>query len=117
MKRLAAGRGIALAVILLPTKGEVYRWLLDEREPVREDSDPSGFAEAILEACDRLGLRCFDSKPYLVERARLLLQESGSLLWWRDDTHLNDHGHEAVAAFIAEQVLNLRSRELIANQG
>jgi hypothetical protein len=117
MKRLAAQRAIALAVILLPTKGEVYRWLLEEREPSREDGSPSGFAEAILETCDRISLSCFDTKPYLMERARLLLQESGALLWWRDDTHLNDHGHEAVAAFIAEQVLKLRTGAIIANKG
>ncbi len=105
MKRLTGEKGLNLAVLILPTKGEVYRWILDRREWSVEDGRSSGFAQAVLAACDRIQLRCLDSKPYLTEEARRLFESSGQLLWWRDDTHLGEPGHAAVADFIAQHVL------------
>ena len=90
---------------ILPTKGEIYRWILDLREWSVEDGRSSGFAEAVLASCDRIHLRCLDSKPYLTEEARRLFESSGQLLWWRDDTHLGEPGHASIADFIAQHML------------
>ncbi len=105
MHRLAGERGVEITVLLLPTKGEVYRWILDRRDWRLDDAEPSGFSRAVLKACGRTGVRCLDIKPYLVREAHRLFTEQGELLWWRDDTHLGERGHEAVAAFIAREVL------------
>ena len=105
MSALAEERKINLLVILLPTKGEVYRWVLDQRKPEPTDAQWSGFAQAVLKVCERTGLRCLDGKPYLVEEARRLFSSSGELLWWRDDTHLNERGHDVVAEFIQREIL------------
>jgi hypothetical protein len=105
-------------VLILPAKGEVYPWILDERAPAPEDARSSGFALAVLGACERAGLRCLDTKPYLVEEARRVFAASGDLLWWRDDTHLGERGHEAVARLIAERVLGVTAdRDTTAEAG
>lgn len=111
MRNLMANRELDLTVLIFPTKGEVYPWILDQRTPMPDDARSSGFALAVLGACERARLRCLDTKPYLVEQARRLLDSSGELLWWRDDTHLGERGHEAVATLIADEILGLGGRE------
>jgi hypothetical protein len=106
MHELTTERHVQLTVLILPTKGEVYRWLLDARNPQPEDQNASGFAIAILEACKNMGLVCVDMKPFLISEAEQLYKREGKLLWWRDDTHIGKYGHAAIAAYIAETVLN-----------
>lgn len=106
MRTVTAQRGVGVTVLILPTKQEVYRWILERREPQPDDAQSSGFARAVLAACERVHLRCLDAKPYLIREAHRLLASTGELLWWRDDTHLGERGHEAVAAFIAHEVLS-----------
>ncbi|MFM8552776.1 MAG: alginate O-acetyltransferase AlgX-related protein, partial [Nitrospiraceae bacterium] len=106
MQQLTAARGLEVTVFILPTKGEVYRWMLNQRVPMPEDQESSGFARAVLKACERAKLRCLDAKPYLYGEADRLFQATGSLLWWRDDTHMGELGHEAMAALIARDVLH-----------
>lgn len=106
MRKLTTERHVELTVLILPTKGEVYRWLLEEREPQAEDANASGFALAVLEACRTAGIVCQDTKTYLVSEAKRLYDQEGKLLWWRDDTHIGQHGHAAIAAYIANRVLS-----------
>jgi hypothetical protein len=106
MQKLTAERHVAVTGLILPTKGEVYRWLLEARDSQPEDEQASGFAEAVLEACRTTGIVCHDTKPYLISEAKRLYQQEGKLLWWRDDTHIGKYGHAAIAAFIAGSVLN-----------
>jgi hypothetical protein len=105
MKKLSTERHIELNVLILPTKGEVYRWLLEAREPQPGDANASGFAQAVLEGCRTAGLVCHDTKPYLISEANQLYKSEGKLLWWRDDTHIGKLGHAAIAAYIAANVL------------
>jgi hypothetical protein len=105
MRNRAAEHGLTLTVILIPAKEELYRWILEQRERRPDDANPSGFALAVLDACQRLQIRCLDLKPYLTEEAYRLFDSSGKLVYWRDDTHINDNGHEAVTAFIAQMIL------------
>ncbi len=44
MRAALEARGIEAVIVLLPTKGEVYRWVLEGRQPLPEDVAPSGFA-------------------------------------------------------------------------
>jgi hypothetical protein len=105
MRNRAAEHGLTLTVMLIPAKEELYRWILEHRERKPDDADPSGFALAVLDACQRLQIRCLDVKPYLTEETYRLFDSSGKLLYWRDDTHVNDSGHEAITAFIAHEIL------------
>lgn len=106
MRGLTAERHVQVKVLILPTKGEVYRWLLEERPPQPEDSRASGFSLAVVEACRTVGIVCHDMKPYLVSEAKRLYDTEGKLLWWRDDTHIGRYGHAAIAAYIVENVLS-----------
>jgi hypothetical protein len=106
MQKLTAERHVDVTGLILPTKGEIYRWLLEARDSQPEDELASGFAEAVLEACRTTGIVCHDTKPYLISEAKRLYQQEGKLLWWRDDTHIGKYGHAAIAAFIAGSVLN-----------
>ena len=92
-----------MTVVILPTKGEVYPWLFMPHGVVAVFTQ-SGFAEAVIGACERVALHCWDSKLYLLEEARRLFDASGELLWWRDDTHINDMGHQAIASFVGQEI-------------
>jgi len=50
-------------------------------------------------------IRCLDAKPDLIKAAYRLFDSSGELVYWRDDTHFNERGHEVRAAFIAREIL------------
>jgi len=106
MRRLTTERHVELTVLVLPTKGEVYRWLLEERAPQPEDANASGFALAVVEACRTAEIVCHDMKTYLISESKRLYDTEGKLLWWRDDTHIGKYGHAAIAAYIVQNVLN-----------
>ena len=106
VRNLASVRQMRLGIVIFPTKGEVYRWVLDGRPPRAEDEVPSGFAQAVQAACRRMKVACVDAKPFFVSESRRLLDSSGELLWWRDDTHLNGRGHEAVAALVERELFH-----------
>lgn len=94
--------GMHATVIILPTKGEVYRWLLQPES--KAEGQSSGFAQAVMAACRQISLTCVDSRAYLESEARRLYDRSHELLWWRDDTHMNDRGHDALATFVIQAI-------------
>jgi hypothetical protein len=108
MHKRAADRGLDVTVVLIPAKEEVYRWILNQRDRRPEDTNPSGFALAVLDACTRIEIACLDATPYLMKTAHQLFDSSGELLYWRDDTHLNERGHAVMARWIAREVLHDR---------
>ena len=105
VRDLAEAKGLRLGILLFPTKGEVYRWVLEGRLPRAEDEAPSGFGLAVGAACRRAQTVCVDAKPFFAREARRLFEASGELLWWRDDTHLNGRGHEAAATLVRREIL------------
>ena len=114
MKKTADRMKVRIAIIILPTKGKVYRQVLSPESPAA-DSQRSGFGEAVLSACEQISLACWDSKPYLREEARRLFAASKELLWWRDDTHINDSGHQALAEFLEKDILGNGTGSLMHN--
>jgi hypothetical protein len=116
MRNRAAEHGLTLTVMLIPAKEELYRWILEHRERKPDDADPSGFALAVLDACQRLQIRCLDVKPYLTAETYRLFDSSGKLLYWRDDTHVNDSGHEAITTFIAHEILREKNQIPVQSQ-
>jgi hypothetical protein len=81
----------------------VYPWLFMPHGVVAVFTQ-SGFAEAVIGACERVALLCWDSKLYLLKEARRLFDASGELLWWRDDTHINGMGYQAIASFVGQEI-------------
>jgi hypothetical protein len=109
-RQLASRLKVSLKVVLAPTKEEVYRWVLDKGEPWSTPSDPSGFATALGKICAGEGVEFLDLKPSFVAASKELFDRSGGLLWWYDDTHWNEHGHELAASVIHRELLAPRAR-------
>ena len=105
MGRLAGERSLTVAVALVPSKEEVYSWVLDGAPPWSTRGEPSGLSTVLRGLCEQRGFRFLDLKPALVEASRREYEQSGALLWWRDDTHWNGDGQRAAAAAIYETLL------------
>ena len=84
-------------VVLIPTKGETYDWLLGDAAPEM----PGGFASVVSELSADAGFEFLDLLPPLRTAAREFHARDGSLLWWRDDTHWNGLGHAVAAETVA----------------
>src|SRR4051812_43977202 len=66
MKGLAAERRLKVLVALVPSKEEIYSWVLDGAQAWPPGSGPSGFARALRELCERDGFGFLDLKPALL---------------------------------------------------
>ncbi|MAU08209.1 MAG: hypothetical protein CL607_00185 [Anaerolineaceae bacterium] len=85
---LVAGWDGEIAVIIMPTREEVYASIT---EPVmgQEAIDKLASARmAMLDLCDELSLRCYDPTQAFIE-----LAQAGEALYHSDDMHLNAHGN------------------------
>lgn len=101
MERLARSRQFSVAVAIVPSKDEVYSWLLDDAPPWSSSEQPSGFSTVLRELSEPHGFGFVDLKPALVQASRTIYETSGGLVWWRDDSHWNDAGQR-----VAAQVIN-----------
>lgn len=100
-------KNLKVEVVLVPSKAEVYSWVLMGSAPWTAVRGPSAFSRAVENISRANGFDYLDLRPHLVARSRELFEESGELLWWRDDTHSNERGHEASAALIHERLLSV----------
>lgn len=82
----------------IPTKYRVYADLW--RDPVEDLPDAN--LEAAQELGKRLGIPVVDLTPALREAARRQLEENGTLVFWPDDTHWNEHGIATAARAVCE---------------
>ncbi len=106
MERLAAERHFAVAVVLVPSKEEVYSWVLDEAQPWSSPARSSGFSSVLQGLCAQHRFRFLDLKPALIEASSREYKQSGALLWWRDDSHWNGAGQRITAAVIYETLFH-----------
>lgn len=100
MRRFAETKNLTVAITVSPPKEEVYSWVLHGARPWSTPSNPSGFGAAVREIARENHLPFLDLKPLLVDASKRVYQESGHLLWWRDDTHWNVDGHMEVARIV-----------------
>lgn len=91
---------VVLKVVLIPTKEEVYRWVLEEEEPWSTPAESSRLGLWLNHECGALGLDFLDLKPGFVKAARVLYETDGELLWWHDDSHWNPRGHRLAADLV-----------------
>lgn len=82
---------LKVLVAVAPTKEQVY---------VQKSEGPSLFSNLLREQASALDFDFLDLKPNLVKEGADLLNER-TLLYWRDDTHWNEFGHQVVAQAIA----------------
>lgn len=102
-------RKIATLVVVAPTKDRVYPTADDGSvTPGGLGESTTGFAAEVNDLCIAHQLPCLDLLPPLSSAAARLWDESQELLWWRDDTHWNEHGHALAAAAIVEHLARTR---------
>jgi lysophospholipase L1-like esterase len=94
MQQDIAARGWRLAMVLAPSKEEIYGWALQSREP-QWNSAPGGLSIALSDA----GVCFLDLKATFTHEAERVYP---ALLWWGDDTHWNPAGNQAAAEAIAD---------------
>jgi len=97
---------MAAAVILPPCKEEIYSWAREQKAAWSGGMDQSGFAQAVAELSRAQDIPFFDLKPQLDAAARQSYEQTGALLWWHDDTHMNAQGHRAIVNAVYEQLLS-----------
>lgn len=105
MQRLAGERRLQVSVALVPSKEEVYSWVLDGAPAWSANKEPSGFSDVLRPLCKEHGFSFLDLKPVLLEDARRENEKSGALLWWPDDSHWNGIGQRAAARTIYQNLL------------
>ena len=93
MRKFADSQHLRVYVVVIPAKEEVYQWVL-RGSALGADMEPSSFSRAVQERCDVDGFPFLDLKPLFVPEARKEFTQSRRLLWWSDDTHWNDYGHQ-----------------------
>ena len=105
MRQFAQSKHLRVVVAVVPSKEEVYSWLLNREPEWTASKEPSGFSIVAHEFCDLDGFKFFDLKPTLIEASEKKFKASGELLWWRDDTHWNPVGQRVAADAIYEKLL------------
>jgi hypothetical protein len=98
--RFCGEKHLKLKVVLLPSKEEIYHWVIKQKAPFSLTYRPSGINESILDLCRERALDCYDPGAEIFDEARRYFNEKGGYLWWFDDTHPNPPGHEVLAHLI-----------------
>jgi len=99
MRQLAREKNLQVTLAVMPSKEEVYRWIVDPASPPAET--PSPFVRYLSPIALERGMPVLDLGPEL-EREGRELAAKGGYLYWRDDTHLNAAGHAAVARIFSK---------------
>jgi len=100
MKALADREQLRVAVVIIPTKEEVYGWLLHGQSPWTSNREPSAFAAITASECRQRGFSILDLKDPLIDSSAQAYAASGDLLWWHDDIHWNERGNSIAADLV-----------------
>ncbi len=99
MRDLSEEQNLRVVVVSIPTKEAVHARILGD-EALIASTGPSGFASAVEELSRYNGFQFLDLKPVLTASSQ------NGLVYWADDTHWNDAGHDiaarAVVGLLAE---------------
>lgn len=92
MKRFVRAQGWRLAIIAAPSKEEVYAWVWQRQRPWSTPAEASSFSTVLQRICTEEGIPYLDLKPPMVTESRHTYENRGELLYWYDDTHMNQFG-------------------------
>ena len=111
---LAIRHSANFKIILIPTKAEIYSWVVDGAAPWSTGTEPSGFSTVLRELSEADEIEYLDIKPFLLAHAKDEYEGSNQLLWWLDDTHWNVNGHSMVADVVYNTFL--KPSKVLPNQ-
>jgi hypothetical protein len=92
MQGLATEHGFEVTVVIIPTEARLYKDAFDDMPAITEEPH---FIRYVEKLSDSLGFDHLDLNALLQPHAE---QE---LLYYRDDTHWNERGHQVVAGLLA----------------
>ena len=98
---LAQQRGLSLLLVNVPTKGEIYH-------PRVKQESTQAFSHLLADYCEENQHPYLDLYPAFKRQAKGSEGVSSDLLWWRDDTHWNEKGHQLVARLISEKIKTIQ---------
>lgn len=104
IKKVAADHGLTVVVALFPSKEEVYEWIIEESQPWDKRETRGGLGVALKTLCEQDKVSFIDLTPSLVAAAERVWKNSGDIIYWHDDTHWNEKGHDIVADIIYEAI-------------
>lgn len=104
----ARTKGFRLALIVFPTKPQMYEWLL---APEYRGSGRRPHLEALQKACEKNRIPFLDLEKELSGLAHEYYFKKSRLLWFHADTHVNEWGAQATAKVVKKFVLSLRATE------
>lgn len=99
---VAKQHNLQIKLVVVPTKAQIYSWLLDGNTPWSTPTKESPITEILREMAEELGFDFLDLAPDFINESKRLFEEEGQLLWWRDDTHWNPQGNRYAAERIHE---------------
>lgn len=105
IKELSDRHKATFKVLLIPSKEEIYRWVIDNTAPESTATQPSAFSRIVERFCQSRAIEFLDLTPTMTIAANDLYLNSNRLLWWHDDTHWNSEGHRFVAKTVYERLL------------
>ncbi len=109
MKRLAESKELALKMILIPSKEEVYSWVVNGDSAWTTPRTPGGMGGALSESARKRRIDFLDLKPFFIDASKNEYEKTGRLLWWYDDSHVNEQGHALIASLVHDKLLSGKS--------
>jgi len=95
--------------VFVPCKEDVYSWVIEQAAPWSTPAEPSALGRVVREMAESNGFAFLDVKPRFVIESRKRFEESGEILWWYDDTHLNERGNALLAEAVFRELLSRAS--------
>src|SRR5260370_30755330 len=105
MTKRGEEKHMEIAIVVVPSKEEVYSWVLDNGTPWSTSPEPSGFSTVLKNVSAEEGFRFLDLKPFLIDASKRAWEDSGELLWWYDDIHWHVRGQKEAAPVIDRELV------------
>lgn len=107
MKMIAAEKGCVYAIVAFPTKAQQYEWLLVKSGRLNTVSKRTSL-NILKEACEVSDVPFLDIGERLDPIARQVFEDTGRLLWYKCDTHMNELGAFHSAMLVNEFLSEIR---------
>jgi len=108
-REIAARAGAQLIFVLFPTKAQQYEWLIKGEAGLNYASSRAHLNQ-IKRACEAAGIPVFDIEQMLLPLSKKTYEETGELLWFPDDTHMNETAADYVAKYLGEEIIKIHDK-------
>lgn len=109
-KAIAQEKGCRLGFVFIPTKVQLYPWLLKDKIK-NWDYEVRGLPY-LMEAARKADIPVLDISKELLATAKEVYEKKGELLWFPDDSHMNLEGASYVAEAVYPFIQEIRRKPL-----